>query len=93
MCGCTVAANFSGYITYVQDLSLLGCDTLSPGEWFLVFQRIVVPSSSRVEQFKKNYSLTIRPMEMNASQSFKMLEVAHPVTQHHIPEYWNRQQH
>ena len=33
-----------------DDSGLLGCDTVSLGEWFLLFWRRVVPSSSRVKQ-------------------------------------------
>jgi hypothetical protein len=29
-----------------EDWSLLGCDAMSLGEWFLTFQRNIVPSSS-----------------------------------------------
>jgi len=34
-----------------QDFSLLGCDAVSLGTRFPTFQRIVVPSSSRLELF------------------------------------------
>jgi hypothetical protein len=32
---------------YFEDSVLLGCDDVSLGEWFLMFQRIVVPSASK----------------------------------------------
>jgi hypothetical protein len=33
----------------------VGCDILSLGEWFLMFEMTTVPASSKVKHFKKNY--------------------------------------
>jgi hypothetical protein len=43
----------------------MGCDTVSV-EWFLVFQRIAVPSFLGVKQFKKT-----DPMPLNVDSTLK----------------------
>ena len=54
--------------------------TVSLGKWFLMFQRIMVPSSGRVKS-----SWTAWPLQMKATWYFKHWKPNHPMTQHHIP--------
>lgn len=57
---------------------LAECGAVSLGEWFPSFQRIVVPSSSRVS---------------SQPSSFRSSGICHPMTRHHIAERLNPQQH
>ena len=43
-----VQMNISRRLTRTQDSSLVACDAVLLSEWFLIFGRCVVPSSSRV---------------------------------------------
>jgi hypothetical protein len=47
-----------------------------------MLQRIVMPSSQRVEGSKKN-ALTASPLKMKAKQTFEMFGTAHPVMVSH----------
>jgi hypothetical protein len=49
----------------VEDSSLLRCDAVSQGKWFLLFRRIIILPSSEL-------FLNWLPMKMKALQSFKM---------------------
>jgi hypothetical protein len=60
----------------------MACDAVSLGEWFVMFQRIVMVSSSRVKESKKNASIAL-PLKMKATQSFEMLGTTHSVTAAH----------
>ena len=49
----------------------------------LIFGRIMVPSSSRVKESKKNVSMTLM---LKTTLSFKTSRTAHPVTQYYSLE-------
>jgi len=68
------------------DSGLLACSAVSLGMWCLMLQRIVMPSSPRVEGSKKN-ALNVSPLQMKAIQIFEMFGNTQPMTECHIPEY------
>jgi hypothetical protein len=75
----------------VEDLGLLGCDTVSLGEWFQTFQRFAFPSSSVVKQSEHSFC-TPQLLEMKALKSFTTSGTTCLVRQHYMPENRNPQQ-
>jgi hypothetical protein len=76
-CHTVVIAKFT-----VEDSGCLRYDSVSLCEWFPVFQRNVMPPSSRSKrQFFRDLSTS------------DMLGTAHPMTRQHIPEALNPNQH
>jgi len=79
----------------LEDLNLRGYDTVLLGEWFLVLQRNVVPSSSRVKQSTENtcyLSWVTWSLKMKALSYFATSGTTCPV-QCHILEDLNPQKH
>lgn len=76
-------------------MNLVGHDTVLLGEWFLVLQTNIVPSSSRVKQSTENtcyLSWIVWPLNMKALSYFATSGTTCPV-QCHIPEDLNPQKH
>jgi hypothetical protein len=46
LCIARIASNFTSARFAAQNSSLLGCDAVSLGEWFTIFQRFMVPGSA-----------------------------------------------
>jgi hypothetical protein len=63
------------------DLSLLGCDAVSWGEWFPTFRKIVGPSSSMVDLL-----VLLDTEDEKARRPFDRSEATHPTTRRHFPE-------
>ena len=63
--------NIIGEVVIVLFLfsGLLGCDTLSLGEWFVTIERTVVPLSSTVKTSLKNSSVTSLPRSLEDEKS------------------------
>jgi hypothetical protein len=57
---------------------LLRHNAKSLGEWFLMLQRIIVPSSSRVYRAEEKTSWASIPWKMKVLQSFRTSVTTHP---------------
>ena len=69
---------WSCHSSIAEDLSLLGCDTVSLGEWF----------THILKDFR---ALDCWALKVKALLSFRMwaIWITHPVTQYHLPGNWN----
>jgi len=74
--------------TAAKHFRFLVCDTVSLGEWSLLIQRILMPSSSRINSTR---SLTAWVFRMKTSWSFETSWIIHPMTQCDIPEDFKSQ--
>ena len=83
----------SGIWYCVVGWVVLGYDTVLLGGWFPLLQMVVMPPSSGSDSPRRNSLWTAWHWNMKAPESFKMSGTAHPVTQYHIPEDVNPQQH
>ena len=75
----------------IKDSDTLGCVTVSLGVWFLIFQRITVPSSLNVKQ-STIWTWTPCPLTKDTLRSLKWLGPTHPKKEHHITDDLNPQQ-
>ena len=88
---------FSLYKAYLNNLipvnsCLLECDVISMDERFVMYCAVTVPSSSRVT-LSKCRSQAASSLTMKTPWSFKMSRTSSLMTQYHIPEALNPQQH
>jgi hypothetical protein len=83
--------NISQEVCRIKDSDILGCVTMSLGEWFLIFQKLTLPSSSKVKQSKICTS-TPCPLKKDTLCSLKCLGPTQSRKQHHVPEDLNPQQ-